>query len=56
MNYKKLYQKMFMETTRAIQTLQQAQLECENMYIEMGEKAAKKISQFNVVEKESTKE
>lgn len=52
MDYKKLYQKMFQETTKAIHTLQQAQIECEDMYIEMGEKDGGKISQFTMIEKE----
>ena len=56
MDYKKLYQKMFQETTKAIHTLQQAQLECEDMYIEMAEKYDEKISKFSLVKKENTRE
>lgn len=56
MDYKKLYKKMFNATTEAIYTLQQAQIECEDMYMEMGEKDDEKISKFNVLENESTEE
>ena len=56
MDYKKLYQKMFQETTKAIYILQQAQIECENMYIEMGERDDRIISQFALVKDENTKE
>ena len=56
MDYQKLYHKMFQATTKAIYTLQQAQLECEDMYIEMCEKDDEKTSQFVVVEKGNTEE
>ena len=56
MDYKKLYKKMFNATTEAIYTLQQAQIECEDMYIESGEKDGEKISKFTVLENESTQE
>ena len=53
MDYKKLYHKMFNATSNAISILQQAQIECEDMYLELCEKDDEKISQFTLVEKNS---
>ena len=36
-DYKKLYCKMFSASTKALQIIQQAQTECEDMYLEMTE-------------------
>ncbi len=36
-DYKKLYCKMFSASTKALHIIQQAQIECENMYLEMTE-------------------
>lgn len=54
MDYQKLYKKMFQETTKAIYILQQAQMECEDMYIEMCENDDDKISHFTLVESKNT--
>lgn len=41
---------MFNATSNAISILQQAQIECEDMFLELGEKDDEKISQFILLE------
>ena len=41
MDYKKLYHKMFNATSDAIAILQKAQVQCEEMYLELSERAMK---------------
>ena len=46
-DYKKLYCKMFSAATKALHIIQQAQIECENMYLEMSEN---KRDEFKVLD------
>lgn len=39
-DYKELYCKMFSASTKALHIIQQAQVECEKMYLEMTENEA----------------
>ena len=56
MDYKKLYHKMFNATSDAIAILQKAQVQCEEMYLELSERDDKNISQFTLVENKNTEE
>ena len=47
-DYKELYCKMFSASTKALHILQQAQIECENMYLEMTEKEKRPSKVFNM--------
>jgi hypothetical protein len=49
MDYKTLYKKMFGAVTEAIMILQEAQIECEKMYIDMGEDDDNMVKQFKLV-------
>jgi hypothetical protein len=49
MDYKTLYKKMFASVTEAIMILQEAQIECEKMYIDMGEDDDNMVKQFKLV-------
>ncbi len=44
-----LYKKMFASVTEAIMILQEAQIECEKMYIDMGEDDDNMVKQFKLV-------
>ena len=44
-----LYKKMFASVTKAIMILQEAQIECEKMYIDMGEDDDNMVKQFKLV-------
>lgn len=56
MDYKKLYYKMFNATSDAITILKQAQIECEDIFLELGEKDDEKISQFTLIENKNTED
>lgn len=49
MDYKMLYKKMFASVTEAIMILQEAQIDCEKMYIDMGEDDDNMVKQFKLV-------
>lgn len=56
MDYKKLYFKMFNAATDAVRILEEAQQQCEDMYIEMGEKDDENLARFILAENENTLE
>lgn len=56
MDYKKLYFKMFNAATDAVRILEEAQQQCEDMYIEMGEEDDKHLVQHILTENENTEE
>ncbi len=47
-NYKEMYRKLFTAVTQATQILQEAQLECEELYINSSEDDEDKVKEFKV--------
>lgn len=50
-NYKELYKKMFIAVTEATEILKNAQVECEELYINSSEEDEVKIAEFKIVPK-----
>lgn len=50
-NYKIMYHKLFNAVTDAMETLNQAQIESEEIYIDSGEKEERKTVKLEIVER-----
>ena len=54
-DYKSMYHKLFKGVTEAIEILQQAQLETEEMYIDSSEIDEERASKFKIIDKKQEK-
>ncbi len=48
-NYKEMYRKLFIAVTQATEILKEAQLECEELYINSSEDEEDKVKEFKVL-------
>ena len=48
-NYKEMYRKLFIAVTQATEILKEAQLECEELYINSSEDDDDKVKEFKII-------
>ena len=48
-NYKEMYRKLFIAVTQATEILKEAQIECEELYINSSEDDDDKVKEFKII-------
>ena len=54
-DYKEMYRKLFIAVTQATEILKEAQIECEELYINSSEDDENKIAEFKIMQKNKEK-
>lgn len=54
-NYKEMYRELFVAVTKANEILKEAQIKCEELYIDSSEEDENKVMEFKIIANEGKK-